>query len=323
MPTYNGERFIRRQLQTIVTQSRPPDELVISDDGSTDATLAVVRDVVVPRDTAVRVIEGAHQGLRSNVERALTACSGDVIVLADQDDLWRPGKLDAVDRAFEDASVNLWFSDADVMDEAESPFGFRLWEAVSLTAEDLDPREGRALRRLLHGSTVTGATMAFRSSLLAVALPLPAQLEGDDHLYLHDGWIAVLAAALGSIVTDPTPYVVYRQHYAQVTGMSVTKLSNRLDDRARRAPASGSDMTTEHARIRLVMDRLTATGALQLCRSDNRRMLVELEEFLAVRVSPRSGDRTRRALRMLRDGRYRSYARGWRTAAADLLYPRR
>ncbi len=93
MVTFNGARFVRQQLDSIILQEPRPDEIVIGDDGSTDGTVETIRSVTGATSVPVRLIEGAHVGLRGNVERTLAACAGDVIVLADQDDVWMPGKL--------------------------------------------------------------------------------------------------------------------------------------------------------------------------------------------------------------------------------------
>ena len=95
--TYNGEPFIAAQLESIIAQLSPEDEIIISDDGSTDRTLEVVQALDFP---CVRILhhEGEH-GYVSNFENALRAARGDVIFLSDQDDLWKPGKVEQIGRA--------------------------------------------------------------------------------------------------------------------------------------------------------------------------------------------------------------------------------
>jgi len=161
----------------ILDQDRPVDELIIADGGSTDGTPAIVRDVArsAGLGAPVTVLEADHNvGLRHNMDRALRAATGDVIVLSDQDDVWRRDKLGHVAAAFARPQVTLWASEADLVDSDDEELGLRLWDAVRLTSAGRDEIEvGRFNRRLLAGQTLTGATMAFRASVLAVACPCP------------------------------------------------------------------------------------------------------------------------------------------------------
>lgn len=322
LATYNGERFIREQLSSIMAQEPPADEIVIADDGSGDATLRLIGEARVGADAATdfRVVGGDHVGLRLNVERALEACTGEVIVLADQDDVWMPGKLGAVREAFSDPGLALWFSDAELVDEDGQPLGHRLWDWVVLPpSERAKLNDGGGLRRLLHGQTVTGATMAFRASIRSVALPLPVELDGADHLYLHDGWIAVMSALLGGVACDEHPYTHYRRHEAQVTWRR-----DESDSRRRRGMvADGDALTDERDRVHLVWERLRQTGATDRCRPGDVVTLVELTELMDVRCLPRSVAKIAAVWRQLRTGRYSRYARGWRTALADVVMLRR
>lgn len=319
--TFNGERFVEEQLTSILGQHPAPWEVVIADDGSTDRTRDVVARVLSDSPYRVRFVGGDHIGLRGNVERAIAACEGSVIVLCDQDDIWLPGRLDAIGRAFEDPSVTLWFSDAVLIDEDGAELGARLWENVHLSPDARRAiARGGEVRRLLHGMTVTGATMAFRASVRSLALPLPDALKGPDHLFLHDGWIAVLAALTGQVVIDERALTRYRQHSAQFTEMRVTEQS---PPGRRRTPAGRREIADEHARVSLVLDRLTERGALERLTPASRQLLVELEEFLRRRAAPRGARRTGAILSALGSGQYRRHARGWRTALADLAYPRR
>src|SRR5690349_14667038 len=111
MVTYNGEDHLREQLESILAQDPLPDELVIGDDGSSDATIALIQEYARDAAIPVRLVGAEHVGLRLNVERAIAACSGDVIALADQDDVWMPGKVAAIRDAFDAADVTVWFSD--------------------------------------------------------------------------------------------------------------------------------------------------------------------------------------------------------------------
>jgi hypothetical protein len=319
--TLNGERYLEEQLASIASQEPAPFEVVIADDGSTDRTRDVAEAALADASFPVRFVGGDHVGLRRNVERAIRGCTGSVIALSDQDDIWLPGRLDAIGRAFEDPSVTLWFSDADLIDGRGVPTGARLWELSSLTPQaQHEMTEGYGLRRLIHGGTVTGATMAFRESVRTVALPLPVELDGPDFLFLHDGWLAVLAALSGLVATEPHPFTRYRQHEQQFTSVHAGSLSAAHGIGERRA--TRRTIEREHGRVRLVLERLVERNALAGCSAHDRRMLTELEAFLRHRAAKAGMARTRAILTEVRVGHYRLWANGWRTALADLLYPR-
>lgn len=319
LTTFNGERFIREQLRSIATQEPRPSELVIGDDGSGDRTLAQIESSLAGVSFPVRILSG-RVGLGRNVERVIEACRAPVIALSDQDDVWLPGRLARISDAFADPTVTLWHSDAELIDEQGEPLGARLWDRIGLTPETRQSiSEGTALRRLLYGMTVTGATMAFRSSIRAAVLPLPDDLDGPDHLFLHDGWIAVMAALLGSAVPDDEVFTLYRQHPSQFTNMQVV---NDAAPGGRRRPASASDLVDEHRRVELVLNRLRETALLDRCRPVDRQLLIELERLLRTRSGAPGLARTRAIVAALRAGDYGTYARGWRTAMGDLLYPR-
>ncbi len=224
MTTYRGGAYVVEQLESILTQTRAPDEVVVHDDASDDGTWERLTEYVATLDAPVRLHRNeVNVGLRRNVEAALQRCTGDVVVLADQDDLWQPDKLAVLMAAFEsDPATTLWFSDAELVDASGTPTGRTAWDAVHFGPEEQARVRSGDVRRLVHGQTVTGATMAFRASVLDRALPLPDRLDGEDHLFLHDGWIAVIAACLGHVAVEPRALTRYRQHPDQLTAMSMS-----------------------------------------------------------------------------------------------------
>ena len=335
MVTFNGETYLRDQIESILIQSPPPDELVIGDDGSVDGTVALIRELTRHSPIPITMIGGDHVGLRLNVQRTIEACTGDVIALADQDDVWLPGKLAAIHEAFLADEVTLWFSDAELTYETGQMMGERLWQRVNLTPDGLSADVGAqdTLRRLLVGQTVAGATMAFRATLRNLVLPLPPELEGEEPLYLHDGWITVLAWLLGRHVADPRTRILYRRHPRQFTAtpeppmgqvdaagaMEAPPRTARIE---RRPLVARRELMREHARARLVLERIRTTDSLDACRPLDARTLVEVEAFLRTRTLPPGAPRVFSILRQVALRRYSRYARGWRTAAADLFASR-
>ena len=320
MTTHNGARHLVEQLDSIAAQHYQPIEVVIGDDASTDASLELLSSFSAQAGFPVRIQRHEQQlGLRRNLESVLRSCHGSVIVLADQDDVWAASRLDTIVSAFtSDPATTLWFSQAGLIDGSGRPLGRTTWDAVHLTPEVANElSRGAQLRRLLFGMTITGATMAFRASVLTTALPLPEELDGPDHLFLHDGWIAVLSAALGRTIAEPRLLSSYRQHAGQVTGMSMTAPAHDGDD-----PTPSRELRQESARLGLVLGRLRERGVLERCRPDARDALLDLEQFFSSRLAPVSDwGRLPGIAARVWDGSYRRHARGLRTAIGDLIRP--
>lgn len=330
MTTFQGEKFLEEQLATFLEQSRLPDEIVIGDDGSTDGTWALLQDFAASSPVPVRLLRSdANRGLNRNIESVVAACSGSIIVLSDQDDYWARDKLAAVEAAFSDPAVTLWFSDAELVDSAGHPIGHTAWERVRLGGTDQARlREGRGVSRLVWGMTVTGATMAVRAKVVHLGCPLPPDLDEEPPLFLHDAWFAVLGALLGTTVVEPRPLTYYRQHTGQVAGLwrrsdeegtsnaGLFGWRRRLEEARRRH----AQLTVEHARVKLIADRIREADALGECRPAALEQLLGMEEYLAVRVQPpRTPARVVGVVQQWSRGRYGEYARGLRTAVADLV----
>jgi glycosyltransferase involved in cell wall biosynthesis len=215
LATYNGERYLGEQLESILCQTRLPDELVVFDDASTDSTAAIVRDFAGRAPFPVRFwINAERLGSTRNFEAAIRACSGDIIFLCDQDDVWYPDKIARMEERFaDDPEAGAVFTDADVVDQDLRPFGPRLWHTVRFKQKDQARFAAHdALSVLLRRPVVTGATLAFRSSYRELILPMP-------EIWIHDAWISLLIGAVSHLVALPTPLIAYRQHSANQIGI--------------------------------------------------------------------------------------------------------
>lgn len=198
MTTMNGERYLGEQLGSILIQLDEADELVISDDGSTDGTLAILRDLS-DRDPRVRLIEGPQKGIIANYEHVIRACRGDVIFLSDQDDVWHEDKVKKVTDAFEKTGASLVMHDAVVMNEDltevlyPSFFAFRGCKSGFFAS--------------LLKNRYIGSCMAFRASLRDDFLPIPRTIQ------MHDQWIGMQCDRYhrGTFLLHE-PLLSYRRH---------------------------------------------------------------------------------------------------------------
>ena len=217
--TFNGELFLREQLQTILDQTRPPDEIVVSDDGSTDATLDIVREIRALNSSQGSpkwqvLTRASPMGVAGNFSSAIARASGDVIVLSDQDDVWEPHRIERGLALLHDGAL-LVHSDAWLIDDGGNSRG-TLMAALGLTNRERRALlSGHALDVLLRRNVVTGATTMMRSSLARQAPSVP---DG----WIHDEWFALIAATQGGVVFCEEPLIRYRQHGQNHIGASKT-----------------------------------------------------------------------------------------------------
>lgn len=192
LATYNGARHVLAQLQSVLPQLSADDELIVSDDGSTDATREVVKGT---GDSRIVLIDGPRAGLVRNFEHALRQARGDVIFLCDQDDIWLAGKVQRVMQALEGA--DLVVTDCRVVDDALQelhPSFFRLNGS----------RAG--LLRNLAKNGYLGCCMAMRRTVLEDALPFPGNIA------MHDWWIGLVAERTARVRFLDEVLSLYRRH---------------------------------------------------------------------------------------------------------------
>src|SRR5215211_1230053 len=136
MCTYNGAGFLTAQLESITAQSRRPDEIVICDDGSTDQTKTLLENFAQASPVPVSLkFNQQNLGSIKNFEQAIRLCSGDIIVLSDQDDVWKKDKLEKIEQAFHsNPTAGLVFSDAEIVDEDLEPLHRRMWDEIGFDA---------------------------------------------------------------------------------------------------------------------------------------------------------------------------------------------
>src|SRR6266705_4876943 len=204
--TYNGAKYLEDQLRSIEQQSRPPDEVVVFDDRSTDSTIDIVTAFASRASFEVHWrINPQNLGTTRNFEAAIRRCAGDVVVLADQDDFWLPHKLERFEQEFlARHEIGCVFTDAEVTDGHLESLGYNLWSVTGFCRREYARlQEGDGLAVLLRRNVVTGATMAFRAGLREMVLPIP---DG----WVHDEWIAVMSASLSNIVAIDEMLIKYR-----------------------------------------------------------------------------------------------------------------
>lgn len=321
MCTYNGARFLREQLASIAAQDRPPDELVVCDDRSRDGTPEIVSEWARAVSFPVRLhVNESNLGSTKNFEQAIRLCGGELVALCDQDDVWRPEKLRRVEEAFRSSpEIGLVFTDAEVVDAELGPTGRRMWEIVGFDrARQERVRAGRALDVFLRKATVTGATMAFRAALGGRLLPIPAGLG-----VIHDGWIALVAAAVARVEFVEEPLVKYRKHSGQQIGATLDAGAPEGSRRegVREALRRQNPFAERAEIVEKLIERLRGSGGAPGARRDVLDELGARLTHLRSRAAMPEGRVARLPLilRELLTRRYGHYSNGPYSAVKDFL----
>lgn len=189
--TYNGERFLREQLESYSRQTCLPDEVIVCDDGSTDATLSILESWAKSVPFNVQIIQNPQNlGYAQNFGKAVSLCTGDVIFLSDQDDVWEPEKIEKMTRVFEEEpEVNLVVSDGFIIDENGQRTEGSMRELTELWFYD-EPEAFCVLEPKKTDCFPQGCASAFRATLREVLLPIPPG-------WSHDIWLQVTAPLAG------------------------------------------------------------------------------------------------------------------------------
>lgn len=210
----NGESWIRAQVESILSQLGPHDELVVADATSTDRTLEILEGFCDPRVRILRDLP--RQDIPGTFERALCECKGDVLFLSDQDDVWLPGKVDRCLHALERSDASLVLHDARIVDET----------GQVLAESFLEERRFRpGFFSNLWRPGYLGCALAFRRDLLRIALPFPKDLP------MHDWWLGLLAERSAGVEVIRSPLILHRRHGGNANfgpGKSPYSLARRL-----------------------------------------------------------------------------------------------
>lgn len=200
--TYNGEKYISRQLTSVINQTYRNFEIIVSDDASTDNTLFKIDEILSKSSVQYHILESSKNlGYIKNFEKGILHAKGDHIALCDQDDVWSPNKLEVLISEIEEAS--LVYSDSSLIDESGEKKGFFLSDHFNMVS-------GKDCRKLILNNSISAHSMLFKSSLKKKILPLPDEL-------FHDWWIAFVAMNENGIKYVEDPLVSYRIHSNNAT----------------------------------------------------------------------------------------------------------
>jgi glycosyltransferase involved in cell wall biosynthesis len=310
MATYNGARWLPVQLDSFARQTRLPDELVITDDGSTDETAAVVAAFADTAPFPVRFVRNARRlGFNGNFAHAIALTTGDIVFISDQDDAWYPHKIERVADLMATTPGCLCV----VNDQA-------IADAQGLETGGTVLGNVRAMGRP-DGWFGPGCCTAFSRALMPVAMPMPGDVVQYDH------WVNALAEAMGARRILDAPLQMYRRHGNNASGsvFTVERPGWRHLVRAARRTDGAAAMGAKVAEIdallaRLAMPAATALAVPGTLATTMAAMRAERADYAARRDALARGRVSRAGLilRLLAQGRYRRFS-GATTAIKDML----
>lgn len=216
MATYNGAEFVIRQLDSVIKQLRPTDQVIVVDDCSKDQTVALIKQAYGER-VNVYVNEN-NLGAIKSFEKAISIANGDILFLCDQDDVWEDHKVDKVLQAFKEKDATLVVHDATVVDGK--------LETIHPSWNQYNGHKKTGVIGNIVKNSFTGCCMAFKKEIVADIVPFPSSIE------MHDQWIALVCMKeKKKLVYIDEPLIKYVRHGGNVTGVKKRSLLTQVKGR--------------------------------------------------------------------------------------------
>ena len=200
MAVYNGEKYIKEQIDSILLQLSQYDELIISCDKSSDSTLKILENY--SEDKRIKVIKGPSKGILENFANAIQNCNNEYIFLSDQDDIWLEEKVKSVLDVFEKTNAIVVLHDAKIADAD-----------LNILEDSFFEKRGcqKGILKNIVKNSYIGCCMAFKSELKSAILPIPKDIP------MHDQWIGLLGEKFGNVEFLNKPLILYRRHGANLS----------------------------------------------------------------------------------------------------------
>ena len=233
MATYNGEKYIFEQIESILAQLTPDDEVIIVDDFSTDDTVKILQGI---NDSRIKIyLNDRNRGHVFSFARAISLASNEIIFLADQDDIWLAGRVSLMARKLLDTGAQLVSSNYELIDRHGVPLNRAI--KIELKSEDSSKYIRNILKIFMGTANYFGSAMAFRKDIVPLILPIPS------FVILHDVWISLAGNLIGSNVhldertlkrrlhdnnfTNPNRSIFTKIKYRFIFGLSIIVLLSR------------------------------------------------------------------------------------------------
>lgn len=208
MATYNGEKYIKKQLQSIFKQDYQNYELIISDDCSTDSTISIIKDFIKQNKNITLIQNSKNLGFKKNFQIAITHCKGEYIALCDQDDIWENNHLSKLLNNIKNKNISC--SNSILIDKNDKKQNILMNQVLHLQSLPKDNND--LFTYLLFGNNfIQGSTCLIEANFLKKCLPIPEEIN------YHDRWFAIQASLNNGINYTFDPTLNYRQHDTNIT----------------------------------------------------------------------------------------------------------
>ena len=214
MATYNGGKYIKEQLSSILSQLSKNDEVVISDDGSTDNTIEIIQSF---KDKRIKVIDGPHNGVKQNFANAIENCNGKYIFLSDQDDIWIENKVETLLNVFEKEKCTCIIHDCFVFNNNTNKIIYNSFFKYR--------NSGSGIIKNIWKNTYIGCCMAISCDMKKYVLPIPNNIE------MHDQWIGILCEKHGKSIFINNKLIRYRRHDNNVSELKHYSIFKMIKNR--------------------------------------------------------------------------------------------
>jgi glycosyltransferase involved in cell wall biosynthesis len=218
LASYNGTKYLREQLDSILSQTYQDFELIICDDCSTDNTWQILEEYA-QKDSRIKIFANKkNQGFKKNFEKAISLCKGEYIAMSDQDDIWTENHLEVLLENIGDNDLvcgNAWLADENGNSTKTSLLGCSKFDYLPSKQEDW-------FFFLLHGNIFQGTACLFSKRIVKQAFPIPAKVK------YHDYWIAMMSVLNCGVKYVDIPILFYRQHGDNVTTNVKWSIINRI-----------------------------------------------------------------------------------------------
>ncbi len=220
MTTYNGEKYIREQIDSILNQSYSDIELVICDDSSKDSTREILKEYE-KKDSRVKLFFNEQNlGFKKNFEKAISLCNGEYVALSDQDDVWELTKLEDSLKVFEKENVKMTSTNSLFTDENLNSLNRTMKDNLGIL--NIPQGKNDLVKHLIHHNFVQGSTILAKRDFINSCLPIP------EAVVYHDWWFGLKAASEDSFVYTDKVTLKYRQHNSNVTDNSASEYNKKI-----------------------------------------------------------------------------------------------
>lgn len=268
MTTYNGEKFLQKQIDSILSQTVMPLEIIICDDCSNDNTRVILQNYKKNNDPLfIIILNDVNLGYIKNFEKALSLCTGDYIALCDQDDMWEPYRLEKYMPLLNDKS--LVYSDSLLIDKNDNILSKKLIKNCSTF------QNKKFMSIFFKKGTVQGASMILSKNLVELSLPFPSNIP-------HDVWLMLISKDQGSVLFCNETKLLYRIHDSNIIGIKRSKKSIMSFLRALKYL-----IKRRNATLRLLYNKSTELVKLNFLQNNIKNELLYFNEFCEMIIYPK------------------------------------